>query len=92
MLAGLVREVRERPELLADRATLLELLTFVRNERGRPEAQSGSHDDLVMALAIAHYIRPQQETEARAAPEERRLLPPELQTEPDTAGNGVMEW
>ena len=27
---------------------------------GRPEAQEGCHDDLVMALAIAYYIRPQQ--------------------------------
>ena len=28
---------------------------------GRPEAQEGCHDDLVMALAIAYYIRPQQD-------------------------------
>jgi hypothetical protein len=28
---------------------------------GRPEAQEGAHDDLVMALAIAYYIRPQQD-------------------------------
>ncbi len=27
---------------------------------GRPEAQEGCHDDLVMALAIAYYIRTQQ--------------------------------
>ena len=37
------------------------MLTFVRNEKGRPEAQLGAHDDLVMALAIAYYIRTQQE-------------------------------
>lgn len=28
---------------------------------GRPEAQEGAHDDLVMALAISYYIRPQQD-------------------------------
>lgn len=92
MLGELVREVRDRPENLVDRATLSELLTFVRNERGRPEAQSGSHDDLVMALAIAHYIRPQQEREMRVVREHRTVLPPELQTESDTTGNGVMTW
>ena len=27
---------------------------------GKAEAQEGRHDDLVMGLAIAHYIRPQQ--------------------------------
>lgn len=32
---------------------------------GRPEAQEGCHDDLVMALAIAYYIRPQQEMKVK---------------------------
>ena len=35
------------------------MLTFVRNEKGRPEAQQGAHDDLVMGLAIAYYSRSQ---------------------------------
>ena len=33
---------------------------FVRNDKLRPEAEEGAHDDCVMALAIAHYVRPQQ--------------------------------
>ncbi len=60
IIADLIEEVREKPEFLNDRETLEEMLTFVRNERGRAEAQAGAHDDLVMALAIALYIRPQQ--------------------------------
>lgn len=36
------------------------MLIFVRNEKGRPEAQVGGHDDLVMGLAITYYIREQQ--------------------------------
>ena len=36
------------------------MLTFVRNERGRAEAEEGAHDDLVMGLAIGYYIRSQQ--------------------------------
>lgn len=31
---------------------LNEIMTFVRNKRGKPQAQSGKHDDLVMAFAI----------------------------------------
>ena len=36
------------------------MLTFIVNKNGRAEAEDGYHDDLVMALAIAYYIRPQQ--------------------------------
>ena len=36
------------------------MLTFIVNKNGRAEAEEGYHDDLTMALAIAHYIRPQQ--------------------------------
>lgn len=48
--------------LISDFATLGEMLTFVYNENWRPEAEAGKHDDLVMALAIAHEIRGQQST------------------------------
>ena len=37
------------------------MLTFIVNKNGRAEAEEGYHDDLVMGLAIAYYIRPQQE-------------------------------
>jgi phage terminase large subunit len=43
-----------------DRKTLEEMLTFVRNEQGRPEAEEGAHDDHILALGIAHYTRHQQ--------------------------------
>ena len=36
------------------------MLTFVKNDSGRPEAADGAHDDLVMAHAIALHIRSQQ--------------------------------
>ena len=57
VIAGLVEVVREHPEWLNDRDTLNEMLTFVRNENGRPEAQEGAHDDCVMSLGIAYYTR-----------------------------------
>ena len=59
IIAELVKIVREEVELINDKLTLEEMLTFVRNEKGRPEAQQGAHDDLVMGLAIAYYSRTQ---------------------------------
>jgi hypothetical protein len=49
------------------------MLIFVRNEKGRPEAQQGGHDDLVMGLAITYYIRDQQSF--KKTPEERPMAP-----------------
>lgn len=60
IISELVKIVREHTELFYDLNTLQEMLTFVRNERGKPEAQEGAHDDCIMALAIAYYIREQQ--------------------------------
>ena len=60
IIAGLVEIVRESVELLNDPDTLGEMLTFVRNEKGRAEAEEGAHDDCVMSLAIAYYARGQQ--------------------------------
>lgn len=60
IIANLVQVVRESIALLNDPDTLTEMLTFVRDERGRPSAQQGAHDDCVMALAIAHHARDQQ--------------------------------
>ena len=52
---------KEEIDKILDIDTLQEGLTFIRNEKGRPEAQVGYHDDLTMALAIAYDIRPQQD-------------------------------
>ncbi len=67
ILSRLIEIVREHTVLLNDKDTLEELLTIIRNEKGRIEAPEGGHDDQMMGLAIAHYIREQvvfnQETE-----------------------------
>lgn len=56
ILAELVARMRDKPELEVHMGTLEEMMTFVKKKNGRQEAQSGCHDDLVMALAIAHFI------------------------------------
>ena len=65
ILSMLQSIVNDNIELINDKETLEEMLVFVRNEKGRPEAQEGCHDDLVMALAIAYYIRPQQDMQVK---------------------------
>lgn len=62
IIAELVQIVREHTELFNDVTTLEEMLTFVRNEKGKPTAQEGAHDDCIMAMAITYYIREQQST------------------------------
>ena len=54
-------------ELIQDHATLGEMLSFVYDQERRPQAEQGEHDDLVMSLAIAHYIRPQQSSTVKAS-------------------------
>lgn len=60
IISELIRLVRDDLSIINDADTLMEMLTFVRNEKLRPEAEPGAHDDCIMALAIAHYVRPQQ--------------------------------
>lgn len=89
VISGLVEVVREHCEWINDKDTLNEMLTFVRNENGRPEAQEGAHDDCVMALAIAYYSKMQQsageyaqrkwtrdmwQDYSKASPEEKAIL------------------
>lgn len=62
ILSELQKIINENIDQINDKDTLEEMLTFVRNEKGRPEAQAGCHDDLIMALAITYYIRGQQIT------------------------------
>ena len=68
-LAELATIVREEIEAINDVDTLREMLTFIKDDNGKPVAEVGKHDDRVMALAIAHYIRPQQKYEIPGAPQ-----------------------
>lgn len=61
ILANLQEIVHDSIEVIKDKDTLREMLTFIINEKGRMEAEQGYHDDLVMALAISYYIRNQQQ-------------------------------
>jgi len=57
LISSLVDIIRDHVECVNDRLTLHECLTFITNEHGRKEAMQGKHDDLVMGLGIAYYVR-----------------------------------
>ena len=59
----LVSWFRDNSTLEVDRETLREMSTFVKKDGGIMEAIDGFHDDLVMALAIAHFVGKQQQCE-----------------------------
>ena len=59
IISRLIAIVREEVDSINDKDTLEELLTIVRNEKGRIEAPEGGHDDQMMGLAIAHEVREQ---------------------------------
>lgn len=59
IISRIIEVVREHVDTINDKDTLEELLTIVRNEKGRIEAPEGGHDDQMMGFAIAHHIREQ---------------------------------
>lgn len=71
IIDGLKDVAAHTPENLTDFETLGQMLTFVYDDNWKPQAQLGEHDDLVMALAIAHYIRPQQRYTVKLPGKER---------------------
>ena len=93
IILSILKEVfRDNIKWINDVEILREALVFIRNDKGRAEAQIGEHDDLIMGLAITYYIREQQEFVAKEIKEEKEIkLPFELQTE-DKEESEIMEW
>lgn len=59
MLSRLGAALVEQPQCFQSRRLLAECRTFVRNAEGRAEARMGTHDDLVLAMAIGLGAREQ---------------------------------
>jgi phage terminase large subunit len=56
ILSNLVQIVRESVEVINHKKTLEEMLTMVKKENGKQEAEDGYHDDKVMSIAIAYHV------------------------------------
>ena len=70
IIDGLKDVARYELGTIQDYDTLGEMLTFVYDDKWHAAAEQGEHDDLVMALAIAHAIRGQQDTRIEAEEDE----------------------
>lgn len=71
--------IRDNPELFTHIDMLRECVTFVKDKNGRPDAESGKHDDILMSDMIANASRSQQRfTVERSATFE---LPPNMSEE-----------
>lgn len=94
IIDGLKDVAKHHMELIGDFGTLQEMLVFIKNAAGRPEAEVGQHDDLVMSLAIAHYIRGQQRYTAKDTGDRKRRWTEDMLEdyyEADAAGRARME-
>lgn len=56
MISDLIQVVSERQIIIRSKEIIGEMRSFVKNKRGKPEAQYGTHDDLVIALSIAYQM------------------------------------
>lgn len=55
ILSNLVELVREHVNIFNNEKTLRQMLTMVRKENGKQEAEEGYHDDRVMSAAIGYH-------------------------------------
>lgn len=63
MLDDLAMAIRQKAIVIPSKQIVDELFTFIRHVKtGKAQADTGSHDDLVMALAIAWQVYSQAET------------------------------
>jgi hypothetical protein len=67
--------LRDRRLFLNDPDTLMEMKSFVRDERGIPRAAASSHDDRVMSLVIAVEMLGRNSVEVNGNPIERVGMP-----------------
>ena len=92
ILAMLKEIFRDNISYINDLDVLYEGLVFIKNEKGRPEAEQGKHDDLIMGLAITYYIRTQQSFIVKKIEKEEKIeLPFALQTD-DEESDDIIGW
>lgn len=83
---------RENINTFNDLTTLDEMLTFVRSDTGRPEAQDGKHDDTIIADAITLEIREQQTQRVEREARRLSMLPHELRNENEDERHKIRGW
>ncbi len=93
IISELVKLMRDDPTNEVDVDTLKEMTTFVKKENGKQEAIDGYHDDLVMALAIAHFISKRQTHEwLNSTAEEADFIAENFQNDEEGGNSDYMVW
>ena len=93
IIGELVELMREDPTIEVDVETLKEMTTFVKKDNGKQEAIDGSHDDLVMSKAIAHFIASQQtKSWIEIERTEDDFVSRNFHHNDDVSGNEFMSW
>ena len=93
IISELVDAFRSDPAMECDPETLKEMLSFVKKDNGSLEASEGKHDDLVMALAIAHFIASQAPRFPLRQTEDHDRFISQNFASPEPSGNtGYMSW
>ena len=69
----MIKNVRENIDKINDYNTLKEFLTIIYNEKRKPEAQAGYHDDHTLALGIAYSISDQQTAEIKIEKSDKKI-------------------
>ncbi|RGL38996.1 hypothetical protein DXC69_02970 [Paenibacillus polymyxa] len=84
--------IEDNIDLFVDITFLQECLTFVYDENGRPDAENGKHDDVLISDMIANEIRSQQSFIVRNDPVEAKPLPFPFQSSNDDDEGGFLTW
>ena len=93
IVSELVKIMREDISLECDVNTLKEMATFVKKDNGRQEAIDGAHDDLVMALAIAHGISGDfTHSYIKVKPKTSSFIEENFNVGADVGNGGFIDW
>ena len=96
LLALVVEMVRDDINKINSVSLLKQMLTFVKKENGKKEAEQGYHDDRVMAYGIALMSRDQQKYLPENNQTEKKITWPDpLKTDDDEEyddGNVYLRW
>jgi len=83
--------IKEHINKINDVQTIDEMLTFVEDKNGRPDAESGKHDDLLMSDMIAEGVRSQQSRSVTPVYIDNRLYPDEDFDDYRSSGNNYFD-
>lgn len=84
--------IRDNIDLFTHIPMLDECLSFVYDDKGRPDAESGKHDDILFSDMIAVHIRTQQRMSVITPKEKPKPLPHALQSDPPRKKWGWLQW